>query len=327
MTNLNQYELSRMLGSQMLPTKGVRFGGFGLLQTTAEVLQAQERFRDRAGDEPEFDYEQDRLIVQAFEEVRDGSSTDALLWDRSLLVQFERRCRELGFDAPVRLLNRRLINVRKNKTRYAKRGIVLSPTTRKEPKPSIVSQYAPVVEFALVALRYRFGASIDDILLDPALAEDFEQRVQEIAPQLSGEDLRRAALYIRKSRFIKSREEHEIQGLNVGNVQSALSPAEPLSKVDVESLPEQSGLVEVDEDDRHLYVVRIQSVRPLVRELVSGNVFRIVQNSFWTPDPSSITMRYVCGNRVAGVSLQKWEHRLIHDYDPVFNWPMHKMAL
>jgi hypothetical protein len=321
-TNLNQYELSRMLGSQMLPTKGVRFGGFGLLQTTAEVLQAQERFRNRTGDEPTFDYEQDRLIVQAFEDVRDGSSIDALLWDQELLGRFVTRCRELGFDNPVRLLSRRLMNVRKNKARYVKRGIILSPTTRKEPRLRIVPRYAPVVEFALVAMRYRYGTSIDDILLDPILAEDFERRVREIAPELSGEELRRAALCIRKSR-----EDHEIQELDVESVDREMSPAKPLSEIDVESLPEKSGLVEVDEEDRHLYVVRVANVRPLVRELVAGDAFRIVQNSFWTPDLSSITMRYVCGNRVAGFALKKWEEKLIHDYDPVFNWPMHKMAL
>ena len=35
---------------------------------------------------------------------------------------------------------------------------------------------------------------------------------------------------------------------------------------------------------------------------------------------------YLTGEKVGGVSIEKWERKLIHDRDPVFNWPMPKRA-
>jgi hypothetical protein len=99
-----------------------------------------------------------------------------------------------------------------------------------------------------------------------------------------------------------------------------------LSDVVPDHVPESPGLVEIDEDSRHLYVVRISSLRPLARQLSTAEPFRIVAGLFWHPDPHRITLRYVEGARIAGVSILKWEHRLIHDLDPVLNWPIHKMA-
>lgn len=326
MADLNQYELSRVLGSRMQPIKSGRFGNFALQQTASEVLRARDNLRSRFAEDWKLGYEDDRVIVQAFEGIRNGASTDSLLWDRTLLDRFVTRSRELGLDVPVRLLNRRLINVRKNKARYARRGIVLSPTTRKEPKPSILPRSAPIVEFALVSLRYRYGVSIDDILLDPELSSEYERIAGEIAPDLNPEDMRRAALYIRKSRYIKKPDERQTLGLDIRLIEERFSTPASLSSIDPSDIPTDPGVVEVDEDGRHLYVVNIESIRPLVSELVSGSVFRIVENTFWKPDASLITMKYVCGKEVAGIKSQLWENRLIHDLDPVFNWPMQKKA-
>ena len=69
----------------------------------------------------------------------------------------------------IPISTRRLLNVRKNSPRYRKHGIEISPTTKKEIHPSIVPEYAHVIEFALVKLRYRYGSSIDDILMDESL--------------------------------------------------------------------------------------------------------------------------------------------------------------
>ena len=63
-----------------------------------------------------------------------------------------------------------------------------------------------VIEFALVRLRYRYGASIDDILLDPDLGEKFEQLASELAPGLRDVDLRLGALYIRKTRHFEKKD-------------------------------------------------------------------------------------------------------------------------
>ncbi len=194
MDKVNQYAISKILGSKMTPVKRARFGNFGLLETTAEALRARQASSPSSA-ATNFSYEEDRLVVQAFEGVRQGAATDAILWDRSLALAFAQRCRQLGLEASEAFLNRRLINIRKNIRRYEQHGITIAPATKKETHPSIVPQYAHIIEFALVRLRYRYGASIDDILLDPDLGEKFEHLASELAPGLPDVDLRLAPLH------------------------------------------------------------------------------------------------------------------------------------
>lgn len=326
MSELNQYELSRSLGSKMRPVQSPRFGNMSLLDTTAEVLKASEELRARDADETRFGYEDDRVVVQAFEDVRDGASTDALLWERSLLSRFTAQCRKLGLDAPPKLLNRRLINVRKNKVRYAKHGIVLSPTSRKETYCGIPSQYEPAIEFALVRHRYRYGASIDDILIDVELCDEYENLVRTIVPSLTGDEIRRAALTLRKSRFIKRKEKNELQQLNIVEFRQELSQPVTLDKLDPETIPDEDGLIEIDEPRRPLYITRIANLRLGAHQFVEHCPFKIVDDRIWNPDANVITLRYIAGKTVAGVGIKKWASRLILDLHPVFNWPLHGNA-
>jgi hypothetical protein len=99
MDDVNQYAISKALGSKMTPVKRARFGNFGLLATTAEALRARKASNPSHGG-PDFSYDEDRLVVQAFEDVRCGLATDAILWDRSLARAFAKKCRQLGLDAP-----------------------------------------------------------------------------------------------------------------------------------------------------------------------------------------------------------------------------------
>ncbi len=321
----NQYAISRVLGSKMRPVKDVRFGNFGLLETTAEALQAREN-QGPANSAAQFTYTEDRVVVRAFEDVRQGAAPDAILWNPKLARLFYKRCRELGLDAPDAFLGRRLINVRKNKQRYEKQGIKILPATVEEPHPSIVPQYAHVIEFALVKLRYRFGASIDDILLDPTLGKEFETLALGLAQHLSPEDLRLGALNIRKSRFLKKADQVSLAALNPAEIETACSAPILLSEVDETQIPSGPGLIELREDGRFLYIARNKDLRPLVERFHTGEAFKIMTNSFWSPQLDEITLQYIAGDEFANVGMAKWERKLIYDREPVFNWPMHKSA-
>ncbi|MEX0718814.1 MAG: hypothetical protein WD066_19635 [Planctomycetaceae bacterium] len=330
MTDLNQYELSKTLGSRITPVQEVRFGATGLLRTVAEGLKAHERLQQSDEKDVDFGYEDDRTIVQAFEDIRgtppDNAPPDALLWDPKLAAEFVRRCRELGFDAPEAAIKRRVLNVRKNKSRYAKKGIFLSPTTKKETLPSISPMYIPSVEFALVSLRYRTGASIDEILLEPRLANGLEELVHRSVPTLSGEQIRLAALNIRKSRFIRKADRKEVGSLDITGLEAKLSAPIVVNELDIDTLPDDPGLIELDEATRHLYVCRSESIRAAATQLANGVAFSIVDGRFWHPDLERIALRYVVGRDVGGFSMQKWEHRLLQVFKPVFNWPIQRTA-
>jgi hypothetical protein len=326
MAELNQYAISKILGSTMKPISNVRFGSFGLLATTAESILAKEEPLADQGSDPNFSYHEDALVVQAFEDVRARTAPDALLWDKKLAKAFVKRCRELGLKAPQAYLARRVLHVRKNSPRYQERGIRISPTTKSEAHPSVVQEFAHVIEFALVRLRYKYGASIDDILLDPALGEEFEKLANGLAPSLSSQQLRLGALYIRKTRYLKKTDIQKIQALDVSNIEQALTPPVTLDELEVDAVPASSGLIEVREKERYLYIALNTDLRPAAGQFKSGRAFELISNGFWKPDPGIITIQFATGSSIAGTSISTWERRLIHDLEPVFNWPMQKKA-
>ncbi len=325
MAELDQSAISKALGSKMKPVKRGRFGGFGLLETVAEALRAREATTQASSASEatiEFSYDEDAVVIRAFEDVRQGAVMDALLWNRELAEAFYRRCKELGLNAPDALLGRRLFTVRKNLRRYEKHGISVSPATKKEPRFHIVPQYAHVIEFVLAKMRYRYGASIDDILLDRNLGEIFETQVAGLATGVSSMDLRLGALYIRKSRRIEKKDLPTITSLNVAAIDRALTDPISLAKVKPEKIPEGPGLLVVIEKDRYLYISRNECLRPAVEQFRTGKAFDLVANGFWTPDLENITVQVVAGSKVEGIGIGLWERRLIHDREPVFNWPI-----
>jgi hypothetical protein len=318
MSNLNHYAISKILGSTMKPVKGIRFGHFGILATTAETLKAlQEGERELASGT--FSLDADRLVSQAFEDVRNGASTDALLWDTDLAGRFLERCRELNLGLSAAALVHRLMHIRKHQAVYRKHGITLSPTTRMEPHPSIVPQYAHAIEFALVRLWYRYGAAIDTILADPELREQFENLALQVAPDLTGEQLRLGALYIRKMRRFRKGDVEKARPLKPAVVEGAMTPPVSLARVSPEDVPSAPGLLELQEGERYLYVARNENLRPAVEQLRTGRPFSVLADNFWQPALEDITLRYVEGWKVDGVEVSRWELRLIQAREPVFN--------
>jgi hypothetical protein len=324
MSGLNHDAISKILGSELRPVKGARFGGFGILATTAGTRKALREAESELASRG-FTIDQDRLVWSAFEDVRDGASVDALLWDTDLARRFVDHCRGLGLVVPAVVLVHRLMHIRKNSKKYARHGIRLSPSTRKEPRQSIVPQYAHVIEFALVRLRYRYGASIDMILADPELRESFETLALEVAPELTGEQLRLGALYIRKTRHFRNKQAaNKTQALNPSVIEGAMTQPVSLAHIHTDEMPSAPGLLELMEGERYLYVARNENLRPAVEQLRTGRAFSLFANGFWQPALEAITLRYVEGQKVRGVTTKRWERRLIQAREPIFNCPMTK---
>jgi hypothetical protein len=323
MSGLNHDAIRKILGSEVRPVMGARFGGFGILATTAGTIKALREASSELASK-EFTIDQDRLVAVAFEEVRNGASVDALLWDTDLAQRFVQRCKGLGLAIPAVALVYRLLHIRKNSRKYARHGITLSPTTRKEPRQSIVPRYAHLIEFALVRLRYRYGASIDRILADPELSEIFESLALEVAPELTREQLRLGALYVRKTRRINEGEVEKARALNPAVVEKAMTQPISLARINTDQVPSAPGLLELRERDRYLYVARNETLRSAVEQLRTGRVFGVVASGFWEPVLENITLRYVVGRKVRGVRTADWERRLIQAREPVFNWPLTK---
>lgn len=325
MEDINHFAISKILGSKIKPVDGVGFGNFQLLSTTEAI---QESFQESTAENSSasFSFEEDAKVVQAFEAVRAGAAPDELLWNKEFAAAFAEECCSLGLHAPQSYLVRRIIAVRKGKARYKAHGIELSPTTKKEPHPSIVSRYAHIIEFSLVKIRFRHGASIDDILIDPCLGDKFESMANQIEPGISSKDLRLGALYIRKTRGIKKDDFDKIKNLNTSDLERAWEVTSNLAEINSDAVPSSPGLIELKEARRSLYVAHNDNIHDAISQLHEGEAFRLVASHFWKPRLEEITVSFASGKRIGQASIERWEQKLIYERNPVFNWPMGKRS-
>src|SRR5262249_46810564 len=114
----------------------------------------------------------------------------------------------------------------------------------------------------------------------------------------------------------------KLSSLDLARIERAWKGIIRLSDVRPDEIPVSPGLFELKEEDRYLYVAHNPNLRSAVRQLSTGDAFRLMASSFWKPKLETITLAFAPGQRVAGASIETWERKLIHDRNPVFNWPM-----
>src|SRR5438874_10984187 len=96
MDGLNQFAISRILGSTMKHAKRPVFGPLGALHAQNQVLANC----PKRGEQITFSPPAEKLIVRAFQETRRGLPVDRVLADPALAEKFFKRCRQLGVSAP-----------------------------------------------------------------------------------------------------------------------------------------------------------------------------------------------------------------------------------
>lgn len=137
-------------------------------------------------------------IIQAFVEARQGYSADRVVADPQLNRSFLRRCRELGLSGTDYELNWRLLNARKN-------GLLgdLPKTKRYTVRETDEFEYAS--ELAVRHLQRTQEVSLDQIICDPDLADEFDKHASRLAPGYTALEYRWVALGLRKAGRLQSR--------------------------------------------------------------------------------------------------------------------------
>lgn len=316
--SVNQYGISQALGSQVQSVRSFRFGGFGVLAATAEVL----RTRSQQEEAPTSSVEKDKRIVDAFEDVRNGVAPDHVLWSKQVAQKFIRRCRELNLDLPEALLKRRLITIRKAPDRYSKLGIVISPSTRKDAHPELFSRDVYAIEFALVRLKYRYGTSIDDILLESEFGDKFDRMVKEVGAISSPEALRLGALNLRKTRYFSKKKIEVFEQLDLDLFEEQMTNIGRLSEASLCDIPSGPGIAKIVDSHRYLFVADQSDLRAFASPFLEGDALGTMGDRFWTPVPEDTYISLYEGAEFVGTAIKKWNMKLIHERKPVFNWPV-----
>ena len=114
---------------------------------------------------------------EAFLQVRtargDRGSADLYVADPKRNALFLAKCRQLELKVSDYILNKTLLNARKNKLLTGLHSV----------KTSIdYEDIAFACEFAATELRYKIGVSIDDIVCDPCIAQQFDTIAAKLSP-------------------------------------------------------------------------------------------------------------------------------------------------
>ena len=137
-----------------------------------------------------------KRIKEAFTEVRDGFSADVVIANPELNSRFLDACRERGLTESARALNQTLLNARKSS---GLRGLARSRKliVRKQDNYSFAS------EIAVRFIERRDQVSLDHILCDPDLADQFDNIAASICPGYTPLEYRWAALSLRKKHKLR----------------------------------------------------------------------------------------------------------------------------
>ena len=234
---------------------------------------------------------------------KDRGSTDLYIADPNRNGVFLANCRRLGIRASDDKINKMLFNARKNKLL----------TGLKSQRTSIeYGEFAFASEFAATQLRYKAGASIDDILCDPALASQFDTIAQKVTPGFSSFEYRWAILSIRKSgRHHKLPARFRLPRFTTGF---------RLLHDPIERIPNRSGVYLLYERQKLLYTRSAVDLRHGVELHRNTDILKAINEKLWRPNPNDFIVEFAT---VAGpISfLQAIERKLVEERHPVFNIP------
>jgi hypothetical protein len=207
------------------------------------------------------------LIRQAFETVHQGHSADRIVADPDLNVLFISACRSLGLTQPIQELNSSLLNARKASLLT---GIL---TTRRTVFLDL-DEYQFASEVATRFLEHRSQVTLDQILCDPVLAEEFDTLASRITPGFTSLQYRWAALNLRK----RKRLQPELLAHVV--VPTAVQVSR-IDELDLEKLPLEQGIYIFFTSKETLYVGECENLRLRIRKHLDHSDIRAVAHHFW----------------------------------------------
>lgn len=183
-------------------------------------------------------------VVEAFAAAHRGYSADRVVVDPELNAEFTTACREKGLVGEPRSWNMLLFRLRK-----AGRLAAIPTTERTTLGWADCDAFLFASEIAWrILVDEERAASLDEILCDPLLADEFDRLAGQFAPGFGSYDYRRAALKLRKqSKLARVRAASLVPPTRFGK------PV-PLGEFDPSTAPANSGVYLLGDKSRKLYV-------------------------------------------------------------------------
>jgi len=207
-------------------------------------------------------------VLQAFLRTRNGYSPDAVIANPALNARFLAACRELGAGETDFELNHCLYNLRKS------RRLEGHPTTTRVNRRH-TDEYEFAAEIAARFLEGRQDTTLDRIICDPALAQEFDRLAQELAPGFSPFEYRFAALNLRKAHRLRPEvSPHLLPATQVESFRAA--------DIDITRIPTSQGIYLLYyKDEGLLYLGEARNLRDRIRKHLDHSDRRDLARWLW----------------------------------------------
>lgn len=241
----------------------------------------------------------------AFEAASQGFAPDRVVADPELNRRFLAACRERGLSGSDATLNRALLNSRKA-------GGLCGLKSKRSSFPDL-DQYQFAAEMVARFLERRDGLTVDDILCDPQLAEEFDSLASEISPGFSAVRYRWAALSLRKNKRLAP----EI-------LSRVVRPAHVHScrvvELDLNAVPSQPGLYLFFSKDHVLYIGEAENLSRRIRKHLDHSDNKGLARWLWDEGSDSLHLEMQVLPDGTSTSVRRaLELELIRSRSPVFN--------
>lgn len=244
-------------------------------------------------------------IIQAFGEVRGGCSVDRVIADPQLDRKFLRRCRELGLSGTDYDLNWALMTERK------KGNLSHLPKTKRYTAKNI-DEFEYASELTVRLLQEQKGVSLDRIICDPGLAEEFDGYAAMLSPGFSPLEYRWGALRIRKAGRLGGKAE------GVGKIPQLDSLGRAAS-FRLQKVSEVGGLYLFSSKDERVYLGQTDNLRHRFERHMEVSASRGLPDWLWDTKkkPLQISVAELPG--VSRSDRQKIEVSLVKQWQPLLN--------
>jgi hypothetical protein len=268
--------------------------------------------------EAQLDHQYDDLIRAEFERLRKGVSLDRFLADPILSLKLSRACAARGLKAPEYAINLRLFALRKIKKSAFK------TTERPTRAHYLIEEYGPAVETAMRLVKFRFGASVDDMIAHPAIGEVFVKVASAINPGGTPTQYRLCALQIRKSRNLTGVYEKIAESLEVEWIESRWLELGTIDQAFLRDVSERGGLIKIYTTTEPLYILRTNVLNDSLHQtLRPQHIKKLLDiDTFLNVEYADLRVQAVKNADLPGGTPKAWELKLIDAYNPLLNWPV-----
>lgn len=245
------------------------------------------------------------IVKRAFITACAGYSSDRVVADPELNEVFLNECLRLGLKQPPSKLNKSLLNLRKS---GGLRGIKARRTSFRDQ-----ADYVFASEIAMRYLERRNSVTLDDVLCDRKLAEQFDELAARIVPGYSPLRYRWAAFSLRKNRRLRP------EPLAVAIEPTRIEQFK-VSGMEVERIPDSQGLYLFFEGKKYLYIGESGNLQKRIRKHLEFSDNRGLAYWLWEHGTSDFFLEIQILEPSVSTRIRKaMELELIRSRSPEFN--------